>query len=135
MNIYEQIDTIFSGEAEERPQWAGKILEELKEVKVLLQEQRELLKNQPTQVHTSYPQNRQKIDREYYNFIKQFRISMKADTKNNNYPTFEYNGRKLGVAFSGLLYDKKDSKTLSRKEAFRVYRYAYEHKDESKISA
>jgi len=135
MNIYEQIDSIFSGEAEEKPQWASEILKELKEVKVLLQEQKELCKNKPNQLYTAYPQNRQNTDSAYYDFVKQFRISMKADTKNNIYPTFEYDGQKFGVDFSGLLYDKKDSKTLSRQEAFRVYRYAYQHKNRSKISA
>ena len=47
----------------------------------------------------------------------------------------EYYGKQLGVDFSGLLYNKKDSKTLSKQEAFRVYRYAYEHRNNCKVSA
>jgi len=42
MNVYEQIDSIFSGEAEEKPQWASEILRELGEIKILLQNQKEI---------------------------------------------------------------------------------------------
>jgi len=131
MNIYEKIDTIFSGEAEERPQWANELLEEIREIKMLLKEQKELLNYKTQQINTTYPRN----NSDFYDFVKKFRASMQADTTNNIYPTFEYKGRKLGVDYSGLLYDKKDSKTLSRQEAFEIYRYAYEHRNIYKISA
>jgi hypothetical protein len=129
MNVYEQIESIFSGEADEKPQWAEEILDELREIKHILNEQKKQI------LHSSYPQNSYKFDSKYYDFIKKFRALMKPDTVNNNYPTFEYFGRKLGVDHSGLLYDKKDSKTLSKKEAFQVYRYAYEHQNKYGISA
>lgn len=132
MNVYEQIEVIFSGEAEEKPQWAGEILNELQEIKLLLKEQ---LSNNLYHSNTSYPQNRDKPDNKYYDFVRKFRILMKPDTVNNIYPTFEYFGRKLGIDYSGLLYDKKDSKTLSKKEAFQVYRYAYKHQNDYKTSA
>lgn len=135
MNVYEQIEVIFSGEAEEKPQWAGEILNELQEIKLLLKEQKEQLINKSHHSYTSYPQNRYKPDNKYYDFVKKFRVLMKPDTVNNIYPTFEYIGRKLGIDYSGLLYDKKDSKTLSKKEAFQIYRYAYEHQNDYKISA
>ena len=132
-NIYKQIDIIFSGEAEEKPQWAKELLQEIQEVRILLQEQKELLNQK--QAYTYTPQNKHHIDSSYYDFIKQFRISMKADVDNDIYPTFEYLGRRLGVDYSGLLYDKKDSKILSKQEAFKVYRYAYEHSQKRKNSA
>lgn len=113
MNIYDKIDSIFSGEAEEKPNWASDILNELKEIKTLLKEQK-------TQIT--------KIDNNFYDFVKKFRISMRADIVNNVYPTFTYMGRDLGVDFKGLLYDKKTSKILPKNEAFKIYRYAYEHK-------
>jgi len=137
MNIYKQIETIFSGESEEKPQWVGEILNELMEIKLLLQQQqqKELAQCSPLQMHISSPQNQTKNDKKYYDFVKNFRASMRANTLNNIYPTFNYFGRKLGVDYSGLLYDKKDSKTLLKQEAFKVYRYAYEHQNEHEISA
>ena len=117
MNIYEKIETIFSGEAEEKPKWANEILNELQEIKLLLQEQKQQIN---------------KIDSNFYDFIKKFRISMKADIVNNIYPTFRYYNKELGVDFKGLLYDKKTSKILPREEAYKVYKYAYEHKSDLK---
>ena len=131
MNVYEQIESIFSGEAEEKPQWASELLEEIREVKTLLKEQKELLTHKSYQPSTTYPQKRNG----FYSFIKEFRISMRANVVKNNYPSFDYYGRKLGVDYSGLLYDKESSRTLSREEAFKVYSYAYRHKNEYKISA
>ena len=112
MNIYDKIDSIFSGEAEEKPKWADEILNQLKEIKILLKEQK-------TQIT--------KIDNNFYEFVKKFRISMRADVVNNVYPTFTYHGRDLGVDFKGLLYDKKTLKILPRDEAFKIYKYAYSH--------
>ena len=114
MNIYNKIDTIFSGECEDKPAWANEILNELKEIKTLLKEQKQTVN---------------RIDRNYYDFVKKFRESMKADVANNVYPTFYYKGKKLGVDFKGLLYDKATKKNISRDEAFEAYRYAYEYKD------
>lgn len=131
MNIYEQIDTIFSGESEERPKWATELLEETREMKALLIEQKELMNSNTYSNNTTFRHNR----RGFYDFIKKFRASMKADVPNNIYPTFEYYGRKLGVDYSGLLYDKKSSKTLSRQEAYAVYKYAYNHRNKAQFSA
>ncbi|WP_434580264.1 hypothetical protein MLC52_09925 [Sulfurimonas sp. NW15] len=125
MNIYKQIDTIFSGESEEIPKWAEQILTELKEIRNMLENQKNV-SNQ--QVHTS-------SKREFYDFINRFRKKMKADVINKIYPTFEYNGKKIGIDFKGLLYDKKDLKLLSRSEAYMVYKYAYNMEKNNKHSA
>jgi len=117
MDIYEKIDSIFSGEAENKPVWANDILSELKEIKILLQNQSKLLQTQQTTSNSN---------QDFYNFVNKFRLSMKADTVKNIYPTFYYNDRKLGIDFKGLLYDKKTLHILPRDEAFKVYRYAYE---------
>jgi len=115
MDIYKKIDMIFSGEAEEKPVWAREILEELQEIKTLLQED----KVQKKQSIRAYHQDG------LYQFIKGFRLSMRANTLKNIYPTFEYHERKLGIDFKGLLYDKKTTRILPREEAYRVYKYAY----------
>ncbi len=114
MNIYEKIDAIFSDDMQEKPVWADEILDELKEIKTLLQKQQKTVR---------------KIDKNYYEFVKIFRNSMKADVANNIYPTFYYKGKKLGVDFKGLLYDKDTQRPITKDEAFEAYRYAYEHKD------
>jgi len=116
MNIYEKIDVMFSGEAEDKPKWADDILCELREIKLLLQE-------------------RKKQDNNFYDFIRNFRNSMKADGVNNTYPTYYYRNKKIGVDFKGLLYDKMNSKLLSKSEAFKVYRYAYNQQQTTKDSA
>ncbi|MEA3522724.1 MAG: hypothetical protein U9R50_07095 [Campylobacterota bacterium] len=123
MNIYEKIDVIFSGEAEDKPQWADEILTQLQEIKILLQEQKQ------------HPQSSQKISRNFYAFIKEFRISMRANTTEKIYPTFIYDNKRLGVDFKGLLYDKESSKLLSKDEAYKVYKYAYSHQNNTKYSA
>lgn len=122
MNIYEKIDVMFSGNAEDKPKWADEILGELKEIKQLLEEQRN-------------SKNTNKPSQNFYNFIKEFRISMRADTIQNIYPTFVYNNRMLGVDFKGLLYDKSTSRHLSKDEAYTVYRYAYDQQNYNKYSA
>lgn len=121
MNIFDQIDTIFSGEAEDKPKWAEEILNQLTEIKTLLQEQ-----------NNSKPK---RINHNFYTFIKEFRNSMKANTIKNVYPTFLYHGRKLGIDFKGYLYDKESLKVLSKDEAYIVYKYAYNHQDNKKRSA
>ncbi|MEA3227613.1 MAG: hypothetical protein U9P38_00920 [Campylobacterota bacterium] len=125
MNIYEQIDVMFSGEAEDKPKWADEILSELKEIKQLLKEQRD------SKTYTSS----NKSNQDFFSFLKEFRVSMRADTIKDIYPTFLYNDRKLGVDFKGLLYDKSTLKILSKDEAYIVYRYAYNQKSHKKHSA
>lgn len=126
MDIYEKIDAIFAGEAEEKPPWAEEILDELREIKSLLKE------NQAPQKHsvTSYENSTG-----LYTFVKEFRRSMRADTLNNIYPTFVYKGKRLGVDFKGLLYDKESTRILPRAEAYKVYEYAYnQHKHGEKTA-
>jgi len=123
MNIYDKIDVIFSGEAEDKPKWAEEILTELREIKILLQEQKREHNTKNT------------ISPSFYAFIKEFRVSMKADTINGIYPTYIYNNTKLGVDFKGLLYDKDSSRILSKEEAYRVYKDAYMHQNYRKNSA
>jgi len=115
-NIYKKIEAIFDDDIQEKPKWADEILDELREIKTLLKEQKSSIK---------------KIDKRYYDFIKEFRKNMRADVANNIYPTFYYNGKKYGVDFKGLLYDKSTSHVIPRDEAFKIYRFAYEQQKRS----
>lgn len=126
MDIYEKIDIMFSGEAENRPKWADDLLDELKEVKSLLLE---LKSTQNLNVTAN------NLDRQYYNFVKQFRINLSPDLQNNIYPTYHYKNQKLGIDIKGLLYDKETTRTLLKYEAFDAYRFAYDHQNTIKISA
>ena len=113
--IYEKIDAIFADELDAPPTWAKELLQEVQELKVLVKEER---------------REKQKRDREFYGFLKEFRRSMRADVERNLYPKIiDYKGRKLGVNFDGLLYDVKSSNLLSTKEAFKVYGYLYKKKN------
>ncbi len=129
MSVYTQIESIFSGESEAKPEWANEILKELMEIKSLLRDNKEpLLKR----VHHSYTTQ---LDDDYYDFIKGFRISLMTNTKNGSNTSFEYKGKKFSVNRRGLLYDIENLKIVSKSEAFKVYKYAYEHQKSSKISA
>ena len=97
---------------DDRPIWANEILEELKTIKTLL-------KNTNTTVN--------KIDRNYYEFVKEFRLMMKADTEKGFYPKIKYHEKVLGVNFRGFLYDTSDNSTLKKDEAFSAYEYFYEN--------
>ena len=116
-NIFEKIDTMFSGENDDKPVWAVDILNELKSIRVLLEQNNRKVSN------TNSSNNN-----EYYDFINKFRASMRADVDNDIFPYILYHNRKLGVNFKGYLYDKDKSTTLSSKEAFDVYKYIYENK-------
>ena len=113
-NIFAQIDAIFQHEtpSQQPPVWANEILQELREIKQLLQEQRQ--------------QSNSRISKDFYRFIQEFRRSMKADTQNNIYPTYHYENRKLGIDFKGWLYDKETTKYLTKEEAYKVYKHAYQ---------
>ncbi len=114
---------MFSGEAEDKPKWADDILGELREIKILLQEQKKASK-QATKSNSSLS-----------NFINEFRVSMKTDTINNIEPTFIYQDKKLGINKRGLLYDKNSMRILPRAEAFKVYKYAHNHQENIVLSA
>ncbi len=117
MTINEKIEKIFAQESDNRPEWASELLKELKEIKLLLQQQKQEIQPQP-----------KKHDYSFYDFLSKFRKSMMADVQNNIYPEIEYQGEKIGVNFKGYLYYKKDGKLLSRANAIKVYRNLYELK-------
>lgn len=99
------------------PEWANEILFELKEVKNLLKDIRN-------------PRRNRSKNRDYYDFLNEFRRRMKADADKEIYPEVVYNSRRVGVDFKGLLYDKETLNLLPMHEAFRVYEHFYTKKDE-----
>jgi len=115
MNIHEKIEKIFSQERSDAPNWAIELLDELKIIRSMLVNQKP--KELSPQNHTSF-----------YNFVNDFRVSMKPDVANNIYPEVIYKNKKIGVNFKGLLYYKENGSLLPREEAFKIYRYLYEHK-------
>ena len=126
MDIYEKIDAIFSEEDENKPQWASEILTELKEIKALLATKH---------THPSpkaYTGEAQSI---YYDWVKNFRKRMKAKPSEDIYPSFDYQGRTLGIDFKGLLYDKKSAQIISKQEAFKIYKFAYNQSKSTQNSA
>ena len=115
--IFEKIDKMFSAE-DEKPKWAIEILDELKDIKELLQKNR--INNIPAN-------NNYSPKREFMEFINEFREDMKANVEKGIFPYIIYENRKIGVNFKGYLYDMSNgAKTLSANEAYKVYRYIYE---------
>lgn len=120
MTVYEKIEKIFQHQELDRPAWADEILQELRQINAKL-DAKPLMHVQ----NHSYKQD------DFYEFIKNFRIQMKADIVNNVYPEVEYNGKRYGINFNGLLYNKETTATISTAEAKIIYRFLYENKCKS----
>lgn len=127
MNIYDQIEQIFSNELvqKEVPTWVNDILQELQEIKFLLKQ---------INIEKSY-KNQSNNLQDYYSFVNNLRARMKADTFNNIYPYLVYEDKKYGINFEGLLYEKETNKRISSEEAFKIYKYLYEHQEELFIAS
>lgn len=117
-NVFKKIDLIFNTYSDDRPLWAQEILQELKEIKSLINS-------------TNNTVNR--IDKNYYDFIKEFRKLMRADVENNIYPKVKYKNKSLGINFKGYLYDTVKNAILSKDEAFSAYEYFYTNKNNLNI--
>ncbi len=122
--IFEKIEELYKdepcGKDENLSILLGDILNELKEIKVILKNQKDPEKNI------------EKKDKnyEYYRFVNDFRKRLKADEINGIYPEVHYQGKRIGVNINGYLYDKETAKNLPSYEAFAVYEYFYLKKDE-----
>jgi len=114
MNVYEQLQKLI--EQENSQDTLKQILKELKEIKKLLQS------NQNKQNYKQKPQ-------EYYDFIYKLRKEFRTKIKKNIYPEIIYKNQLLGINTKGWLYDKETTLELSAKEAFKVYEYLYENRD------
>ena len=86
MNIYEKIDSIFAGEADDRPKWATELLDEIKELKIMLREYKPL----PAVIQTQSANNIPKIT--YYQFVKQLRERYKDETTTLYYKNLSLGG-------------------------------------------
>ncbi len=117
-SIYNQIDNIFDNSQNSGDKiLLDDILNQLKEIKELLK-----TNNKPITPKES-------ISEDFYQFIKDFRKSLKADINKDIYPEVEYKGRKFGVNNRGLLYDKDTTRFISKQEAFKIYRYFYKNRE------
>lgn len=61
----------------------------------------------------------------YAEFIDNLRQAMRSDVSLKHYPAIEHEGGIYGITVDGLLYDKTTQRTLSRHEAFRIYKALY----------
>jgi len=115
MTISEQVEKLLTSDSD-RPAWADEILYELREIKNLLQN------------HTKPIKARK--DKAYFTFVNSLRDRMRKEIANDNYPTIAYHDKELGINLKGWIYDKKTSKSLPAYEAFAVYRFLFEHKED-----
>lgn len=114
MSIYDKINDLYNNGNNlppNKPEWVGEILQEIKSLKVLLENSGYAIK---------------KVDKNFMEFVNEFREKMRADTIKSIYPEIEHNGKILGVTFKGYLYDKKTLKILPKLEAFDIYRELYQ---------
>jgi hypothetical protein len=128
-NIYKEIEAIFDEEFDQKPPaWANEMMNDIKEIKTLLQTQNQQQIKIQSQLNTQH-QTIKRIDQNFYNFIKEFRKNMKANVDRNIYPTLHYNNKRYGINFKGLIYDKEDLHILPKSEAFKIYEFAYEKRN------
>ena len=113
-NIYEEVEKLLKND-DSRPDWADEMLFELREIKKLLR-----------QIATSRPKN----SPAYYAFVDKLRRRMRADITDGKYPEIHYRGSLLGINFKGFIYDKETTRDLKAHEAFEVYRFLYENRDQ-----
>ena len=117
-NIQEKIEALYKITPtldETTPQWAKALLLELEEIKGLVNNTK----------NRAYPTK----NRGYFRFVCDLRKKLRADTELAIYPEVVYEGKRIGANFNGLLYNKKSSRILPRREAFRVYDYFYEKRE------
>ncbi len=115
-NILSQVEKLLSEDAN-RPEWADEILFELREIKKLLQSQSESV------------QSRKERRKAFFAFINMLRKRMRADIINGTYPEIYYRGRTLGVNLKGYIYDKQTTADLSATEAYEVYRFLFDNRE------
>lgn len=117
-DLFDKINGLYAGDIyPEHPSWAAEIISELRKIRIILEN------------NALHHQNNNRQDNGFREFVAQFRKDMQPNTNTNHYPEVMVDGRRIGVDFKGLLYDKKTSKLLSRQEAFRIYRLLYsEHR-------
>jgi hypothetical protein len=120
-NIYEKIDTMFSGQNDDRPVWAVEILDELRELKELLKEKKATVvvsSNNTTQEHT--PQHSFLPD--YFEFIKELR---KRHNDSVSSEDILWKNQRLGISEGGLIYNKNTERIYSTTDAKIIYRDLY----------
>jgi hypothetical protein len=115
--VYDKIDKLYASEKNVEPSWVTEIRLELKEIKALLKKQ------------NSMPKRKVKKSQAYFEFVNLFREVLKADMSKEIYPEVHYKGQRIGANLKGLLYDKETTKTLTATEAFGLYEYFYEKKE------
>ncbi len=115
MNVYEKIEKLYQNPDQAELMW--QILSELEEIKRVLKD----MEN---------PRRNRRTNRDYYDFVNYFRERMRADMDKEVFPEVHYHNRRVGVNFKGHLYDKETTNVLPRIEAFALYEYYYEKRDQ-----
>ena len=121
-NIYEKIDTMFSGQNDDRPQWAVDILDELSEIKDLLQDAKKEKYNIATKQSFDYSSTVGHHRLTQYEFVQGIR------KKYNNAVTDDdiiWKNQRLGISEGGLIYNKTTDRIYSTQDAKIIYNELY----------
>ena len=118
MNVYEQLQKMI--EEDNNTDTLKEILYELKEIKKLLSKK---------EFANTKQKRYNKKSQDYYDFVYKLRKELRADVNNNKFPEVNFNNQRLGVNYKGWIYDKETTLELPAKEAFKVYEYLYENRD------
>jgi len=123
-NIYEKIDTMFSGQNDDKPQWAVEILQELHEIKELLQQSTQPKQyNIPSNNHT--PQYSSIVDKHrltYFEFIQDLRQNYNDAVSTDD---ILWKNQRLGISEGGLIYNKNTNRIYSTEDARIIYKELY----------
>ena len=102
---------------QDAPAWAKVLYSEILELKNMINNSSK----------TQYSQNGR--NKNYLDFVKYIRAQLKANPANNYYPEIIYNNKRIGLDINDLLYYKQTSNNLTIEEAFSVFEYLYENRD------
>jgi hypothetical protein len=95
-----------------RPAWAEEILEEIVAIRRLLESEKECKRRE-----------------EYRRFLGKLRKRLRANPARGIYPKIRYGGGEYGVDARGSLYELATQRDLSAREAFEIYEFLFEKRE------
>ena len=107
--MFDEIDAIFEDDITSNtpPKWAKELLNEIKEVKEMLNKTYTVTKTIQTDLN---------------DFIDEFKYYLKSKISNNIYPVARYKGQEVSINQNNKLFDIHTNVELTTIEAFNAYR-------------
>lgn len=113
MNIKDQVEQLLQTQEDSTNEILLQILQELKKININLK--RAL--------------NNKNRNRDYYNFVNSLRDKLKPNPQENRYPEIHFEDKTIGLSNNGYLYDKETNQDLKAHQAYKLYHFLYDNRD------